>query len=290
MLYIHRMRFLGALSLTVILLCCVMDLALPAPHPQITGAALPLSYVGFDLNEYPGDAALSVLRKTFSFSGYWLSMPPGEKQLTWAGKRAALKAQGFGFVVLFNGRETKNLESADDARRKGIFDAQTAAKSAEHEGFTKGIIIFLDIEEGGRLPPAYHEYILNWQQALHQSGYRAGVYCSAMPVSEGHGVTITTAQDIRDHIGKHELVFWVFNDACPPSPGCTFAPNLPPSQGGFSSATLWQYAQSPRRKQFTAQCPAKYDQDGNCYAPGDIAHKWFLDIDLAYSPDPSSAK
>jgi hypothetical protein len=284
------MRFLGALSLVGFLLCCVMALALPAPHAQITRAALPLPYIGFDLNEYPGDAALPVLRKTFSFGGYWLSTPPGETQLTWAGKRATLKAQGFGFVVLFNGRGTKNLESVDDARRKGIFDAQTAAKSAEHEGFDKGTIIFLDIEEGGRLPPAYHEYILNWQQALHQSGYRAGVYCSAMPVNEGHGVTITTALDIRDHIGKHQIAFWVFNDACPPSPGCTFVPNLPPSQGGFSSATVWQYVQSPRRKQFTAQCPAKYDQDGNCYAPGDTAHKWFLDINLASSPDPSSAK
>jgi len=30
------------------------------------------AYLGFDRNEYPGDAALPVLRKTFSFSGYEL--------------------------------------------------------------------------------------------------------------------------------------------------------------------------------------------------------------------------
>src|SRR5664279_2964454 len=64
------------------------------------------NYLGFDSNEYPGDAALHVLRKTFSFSSYWLGPPPGEKQTTWVGKRELLQAQGFGFLVLFNGPES----------------------------------------------------------------------------------------------------------------------------------------------------------------------------------------
>src|SRR6266576_2948146 len=33
-------------------------------------------YLGFDRNEYPGDAVLPVLRKTLSFSGHWLTAPP----------------------------------------------------------------------------------------------------------------------------------------------------------------------------------------------------------------------
>jgi Domain of unknown function (DUF1906) len=287
------MRKPATLSLFSLLLCCLVGLRLATARPPAPAGALPPpSYVGFDLNEYPGDAALPILRKSFSFSSYWLGAAPGEKQLTstWAGKRATMKAQGFGFAVLFTGRETKDLKSAEEAQQKGILDAQTAAKSAEAEGFPKGIIIFLDIEEGGRLPAPYHEYLLSWQQSLHQAGYRPGVYCSAMEVKEGPGVTITTAQDIKAHTASYELAYWVFNDACPPSPGCTFQPNLPPSQSGFSSASIWQYAQSPRRKQFTEQCPAKYAPDGNCYAPGDIAHKWFLDADMASSPDPSSVK
>jgi len=50
------------------------------------------SYLGFDLNTYPGDAALSVLRKTFSFGGYWLNAPPGTKQkhLAWQAPTHAL--------------------------------------------------------------------------------------------------------------------------------------------------------------------------------------------------------
>jgi hypothetical protein len=249
------------------------------------------SYLGFDLNEYPGDAALPVLRKTFSFSNYWLGPPPGEKKTTWLGKRAVLQAQEFGFVVLFNGRDSRTLKNAEDARQKGILDARNAAKSAELEGFAKGTTIFLDIEEGGRLPISYHEYILSWLEELRRSGYRTGAYCSAMPVNEEKGVTITTAQDIKDHLGTREFAFWVYNDACPPSPGCTFPDNPPPpSRSGFSSALIWQYAQSPRRKEFTAYCPAGYGPYGNCYVPGDSAHRWFLDVNVASSPDPSSSK
>jgi hypothetical protein len=251
----------------------------------------PRAYLGYDLNEYPGDDALPVLRKTFSFSSYWLGPPPGEKQTTWKGKRALLKAQGFGFVVLFNGRDSRNLRNVAEARQKGTLDAQTATKSAEREGFPKGTIIFLDIEEGGRLPPNYHEYIKSSIEGLQHDGYRAGVYCSGIPVSEGKGVSVTTAQDIQDHAGTNEIAFWVYNDACPPSPGCTFPLEAPsPQQSGIPSAAIWQYAQSPRRKQFTAQCPANYAADGNCYAPVDILHKWFLDVNTATSADPSSAK
>jgi hypothetical protein len=34
------------------------------------------TYLGFDRNDYPGDANLHVLRQTFSFTGYWLNNPP----------------------------------------------------------------------------------------------------------------------------------------------------------------------------------------------------------------------
>jgi len=140
------MRLLRALSIASILLFCVLALALPAAYQRMTSVVPPNTYLGFDLNEYPGDAALPTLRKTFSFTNFWLGPPPGEKQTNWAGKRATLKAQGPGFVVLFTGRDGHNLKNAQDAQQKGILDAHNAAKSAEREGFAKGTIIFLDIE------------------------------------------------------------------------------------------------------------------------------------------------
>ncbi len=70
--------------------------------------------LGFDRNNYPGDANLKVLHQTFSYSGYWLNNPPGEKTNTWTGKRPALESAGFGFLVLIN-RKNKNKfrQSAD---------------------------------------------------------------------------------------------------------------------------------------------------------------------------------
>jgi hypothetical protein len=258
--------------------------AAPAPAPAPTG-----TYLGFDLNIYPGDDAMPILSQTFSFTSYWLGPPPGEKRSTWQGKRELLASQGFGFVVLFNGRDSRKIKNSMDARQRGFADAQAAAKLARQEGFAKGTVIFLDIEEGGRLPAPYHDYLRAWSEELSQSGFKAGVYCSAMPSDEGGGVKITTAQDIQAHIGARSMVFWIYNDACPPAPGCAF-PQLPPAPetGGFPAAVVWQYAQSPRRKEYSAKCATTYAANGNCYAPGDSAHKWFLDVNTATTPNPSA--
>ncbi|HKI10496.1 MAG TPA: glycoside hydrolase domain-containing protein [Candidatus Acidoferrum sp.] len=272
-----------------VLFLCALALV-PSLSPRNTSAPSPPAYFGFDRNDYPADDALPALRKTFSFASYWLSAPPGEKRNSWLGKRALLQSQGFGLAVLFNGRASRALRNTADARQKGMLDAQNAVKSAQQEGFAIGTVVFLDIEEGGRLPAPYHRYLQAWSNALAKAGYRAGVYCSAIPVDEGQGVHITTAQDIQAHVTSPGLVYWVYNDACPPAPGCAFPANPPPpAQSGFSSAAIWQYAQSPRRKEFTVRCAASYAADGNCYAPRDAQHRWFLDANVATTPDPSSS-
>jgi len=259
-----------------------------APLSAQTASSARRFYLGFDRNIYPGDAALPILRKTFVFSAYWLSPPPGEKTSTWSGKRSLLLSHGFGFVVLYRGRDSSELKKDANAKIKGARDGEDSVATAKSEGFSAGTVVFLDIEEGGRLPETYHTYLATWSEALTHGGYRAGAYCSGMPVNEGQGVSITTAQDIRNHASSRDIAIWAYNDACPPSPGCAFPQNPPsPERSGISYATVWQFAQSPRRKEFTAHCPAKYSPDGNCYAPGDTAHKWFLDVNSATSPDPS---
>jgi len=259
-----------------------------SPHAAVAPKSTQSFYLGFDRNTYPGDAAIPVLRKTFTFASYWLSPPPGEKTNTWRGKRELFRAQGFGFLVLYRGRDSKEFKNVAGAIAKGVQDGKNAAAAAKSEAFAPGTIIFLDIEEGGRLPAAYHAYLHAWHDELAKAGFSSGVYCSGMPVKESPGLTITTADDIRDNAASHDFVIWAYNDACPPSPGCAFPENPPsPSSSGIGNATVWQFAQSPRRKEFTAHCPAKYAPDGNCYAPSDTAHKWFLDVNSATSPDPS---
>jgi hypothetical protein len=265
----------------------LQDPGVPITEPQ--SRTLAVAYPGFDLNTYPGDAALPILRKTFYFAGYWLSPPPGATRNTWVGKRRLLLSQKFGFLLLYRGPQTSELKSSSQAANRGTADAAAAAATAKKEGFPSHAIIFLDIEEGGRLPAKYHAYLRAWVDALARAAYRSGVYCSGMPVNEGSGVIIITSDDIRNNIGKRDLAYFVYNDACPPAPGCVVpqAPP-PPSASGIPYAAVWQFAQSPRRKGFTARCAATYNADGNCYAPGDAAHAWFLDLNSAATQDPSS--
>jgi hypothetical protein len=252
----------------------------------------PSTYLGFDRNIYPGDAALGSLRQTFSFCGYWLNAPPGETSNTWNGKREVLASRGFGFLVLFNGRLDRQLKSQSNARMLGTRDATEAVEAAKKEEFPSGTVIFLDQEEGGRMLPEQQAYIYSWIDSVNTSRYRAGVYCSGIPASETGGTKIITANDLRENATGREIAFWVYNDSCPPSPGCTFPRNPPsPQESGVPFARVWQFAQSPRRRKITANCPSHYDSNGNCYAPFlQPADGLYIDIDSAESPDPSSGR
>jgi hypothetical protein len=260
------------------------------------------AYLGFDRNTYPGDANLKALRQTFSYTGYWLNNPPGEKTNTWAGHRAAVEAAGFGFLVLFNGRLYAELKSAElktvgNAARLGQSDAQAAVAAARREGFPAHTIIFLDQEQGGRMLPEQKAYIYAWVDAVTAGGFRAGIYCSGIPAADDGNVV--TAEDIRAHAAGREIVYWVINDACPPAPGCAFPvtspgdpPQRPPSpaQSGVGFAEVWQFAQSPQRKDVAGRC-TNYSRDGNCYPPGiPAAQGLHVDLNTSTSPDPSHGR
>ena len=262
--------------------CCSLILAAPPGYASST------SYLGFDANDYPGDVALSSMRRTFSFAGYWLNNPPGANTNGWVGKRAELLKNGFGFLVLFNGHTISELKSLGNAAETGKKDGQSAASRAQEEGFHSGTVIFLDQEEGGRMTEDQIAYILAWVEAVTAGGFRAGIYCSGMPAKEEKGITIVTADDIRAHAGTREISYFVYNDACPPAPGCVYPKNPPPpSASGVPYASVWQFAQSPRRHEFTKRCAASYNRDGNCYAPGAGPDSVNLDLSSALSSDPS---
>jgi len=250
------------------------------------------AFLGFDRNGYPGEANLKLLRQTLSFSGYWLNNPPGEKTNTWAGKRRAVDSAGFGFLVLFNGRLYAELRSVARATSLGKADARTAAAAAKREGFPRGTVIFLDQEQGGRMLPEQKAYIYTWVDGVVAAGFRAGVYCSGIAATEDDGGTIVTADEIRRNAAGRKIAFWVTNDACPPSPGCAFSSKAPdPKASGVDFADVWQFAQSPKRVDVAAGCPANYHSDGNCYPPGmDPRYRLHVDVNTANSPDPSGGR
>jgi hypothetical protein len=258
------------------------------------------NYVGFDANEYPGDELLPALRKQFAFTGYWLTNPPGATHNPWVGKRNILLRQGFGFLVVANGRLDKEILAArKSGKSPAAFaqqDAATAVAAAKREGFPAHTIVFLDQEEGGRMLPEQAEYLLAWTEAVARSAYRPGIYASGEPVNEqdanGKPIKLTTIQDIREQIAAKHLqpvAVWVTRDTCPPAPGCVVPANPPsPDLSGTLRADAWQYAQSPRRPEYTRACGASYNRDGNCYAPG--IPKFYLDLSVSASPDPSHGR
>jgi glycoside hydrolase-like protein len=276
------MRSHGHRTVGLILLCA---------NCAFSAHVLAQTYLGLDRNDYPGDANMVVLRKPFAFTGYWLSNPPGSNRNTWQGKRKQLQAMGYGFLLLFNGREYQQLKASGNAARVGTGDAATAVEAAKREGFPKGAIIFLDQEQGGRMLPEQRVYIHAWVDGVVRSGYRAGVYCSGIPFRESSTTSIITSNDIRDHAAGREIHFFVSNDQCGPSPGCVFPKAAPkPSVSGVTFADVWQFAQSPLRPEMTAACRQTYAQDGNCYPPGvPPASGLHIDVDAANSPDPSQA-
>jgi len=249
---------------------------------------LPTVYTGFDRNDYPGDASLAKLKKFFAFTGYWLSPPPGEKSNSWKGKRTQISDAGFGFLLLFNGKLEKELPSQVESQLIGKIDGKRAADAASDEGFAKGAVVFLDQEEGGRLSAIQLAYILAWTDGVESAGFRAGIYCSGVPARESKTSTVVTAQDLKNRSGNRDISFFVFNDVCPPSPGCRIPATLPTvSQSGVKFAAVWQYAQTPREKPRTIHCASTYAKDGNCYPPGMQPSGIYVDLNFASSADPS---
>lgn len=274
----------------VLCILMVVSTALSQQQPRQTHKGVG-AYLGFDRNVYPGDQSWAELRKTFSFTGYWLNNPPGESFNSWRGKRQLIHSYGFGFLVLFNGKRYAELKTPADPVALGKADARAAAKAARNDGFPANTIIFLDVEEGGRLLPEQQAYLHAWIDELALHHYLAGVYCSGIPVREAGGTTVTSAENIRQNAEGRSIVFWISNDVCPPAPGCSLPkhPRLP-SLSGISFAEIWQFAQSPRRKEFTAACAATYNTDGNCYPPSPALNKIFVDVNTANSPDPSHGR
>jgi hypothetical protein len=91
---------------TTLLLLVAISFGISA-GPQKSGTTAN-SYFGFDMNTYPGDDALPLLKQTFSFASYWLSAPPGEKINSWTGKRKTLPVEttrhAFAYVFAGSGK------------------------------------------------------------------------------------------------------------------------------------------------------------------------------------------
>jgi hypothetical protein len=136
--------------------------------------------------------------------------------------------------------------------------------------------------------PEQQAYIYAWVDGVTAAGFRAGIYCSGTVSPDEQKVV--TAEDIRKNSGNREITYWAINDSCPPAPGCTFPQHPPaPKQSGVDFAEVWQFAQSPQRKDVAGRC-TNYTRDGECYPPELAAQKLHVDVNSANSPDPSHGR
>ena len=164
----------------------------------------------------------------------------------------------------------------------GRSDAAAAVAAAAREGFPTGALIFLDQEEGGRLLPEQLSYVLGWVDAVRREGWQGGVYCSGIPVDDGNGGTITTAQDIERQAGSWKIPLWVARDECRrrraarsrASRGCS-RPLGTAGCGGVAIRVVAATAGVYRRMS------EELCEDNHAMRPGCTTAVWICDLDTA---------
>ena len=219
--------------------------------------------------------------------------PPGAARNTWIGHRAQLDAMGYGFLLLFNGREYAELKASGDAAGVGKRDAAAAVSTAKSEGFPAEVGHFSG-PGAGRTDAAraacLHSCLGGRSDRKWLSGRDLLLW---NPISTSRArfrwsrptTFATTRVD-----GTLSSLFPTINadrrrDAC-------FRRRRPrPAKSGVDFAEVWQYAQSPRRPELTASCRKTYAADGNCYPPGVAPSSGLhIDVNSANSPDPSHGR
>lgn len=232
-------------------------------------------YNGFDYLSYPGDNVMQAWWNSspFYFTGFYLGPAPNHSDKTWMDKRKTLKDMGWGFFVLYVGRQQS---SSSLSEAQGRTDAQDAASLAKKAGFPYVTRIFFDIEAGGPFSAKYNEYIGAWADEIWKNtDYVPGFYCSYKDPDR-----IKLINDVC----KNNTYYWPFNVNCPdPSPGCDVSAKPDPANSGVSYALGWQYAQSPQPGGVTCgnysggQCPKTYG-----------GYTLNIDLDTSTSTNPSN--
>jgi hypothetical protein len=173
-------------------------------------------YRGFDVRDYPGDAAMRRLRRAYRWAGYYLPSPNHPSD-SWAGTWPRLRDMGYGVAVLYVGQQRGDLTA-----EQAVNDAREAAAGARDDHFEAGTIVFLDIERRDGVDAEMALYASTWVATLRgESVFRPGVYCH-----------VSNAEALRRKLG--ELTFWVAG-----GPG-SFDVTTSPSASGIGFARAWQ--------------------------------------------------
>ncbi|HYW08172.1 MAG TPA: glycoside hydrolase domain-containing protein [Longimicrobium sp.] len=220
--------------------CGTVPPAATIPRPALA------AHPGFDLDRYPGDAALQAWRRAspYEWVGYYLPAPC-HRDASWSGRRPAIAAMGYGFAVLYVGQQqfegdttpprpgvpivcSRTLLTAE----RGQADAADAATRAAAEGFPAGTAVFLDVERFTTLTPEMSAYVGAWTATMRRDGrYRPAVYA--------HRDNAAALRALVEGAGGAPVPFWVAG-------GLGFSVERTPRDGGVEFATVWQGLPGPR--------------------------------------------
>lgn len=138
------------------------------------------NFQGFDTGSYPGDNVMDQwFGNPYVFTGYYLEAPCHKKPnfKPWSGHMATLKQIGWGFVVVYVGRQAAGCGSSVLTRAQGMTDATDAISKANTDGVANDATIFLDIEVMDTLSAKMVAYMRGWLAGiLLDKTYKAGVY------------------------------------------------------------------------------------------------------------------
>ena len=114
---------------------------------------------------------------------------------------------------------------------QGRIDARDAIAKAEHEGFAKGTVVFLDVEHMESVPQRMRDYYTAWAAAVLADGrYRPGIYAHTKNAS----TIYDDVSDVYDKAGvQSDPPFWVAGSR-------GFAPGRDPTDVGHAFASVWQ--------------------------------------------------
>lgn len=139
-----------------------------------------MAFPGFDTGSYPGDEVMDHwFGNPYVFTGYYLEAPCHNQNTftPWQGHMATLKQIGWGFVVVYVGRQAVGCGASMLSRAEGLGDALDAISKAQIDAMQNATTIFLDIEVMDHVSNAMRDYMQGWIAGILQDGtYKPGIY------------------------------------------------------------------------------------------------------------------
>jgi hypothetical protein len=219
--------------------------------PPAAGPGLP-NHPGFDTGLFPGDETLAAWKKAapYEWVGYYLSAPC-HRDATWVGRRAELERAGWGMAILYVGQQAFENDSTPPdptapilcsrtllTTQRGQEDAADASLKTRADGFARGSVVFLDVEQMRQIPPEMATYYTAWiDELLREGRFIPGTYAHRDNAAELYAL----AQAAFQRAGRSDSPpFWVAS-------ADSFSLDLPPHASGFPFAVVWQGAHDVER-------------------------------------------